>query len=337
LGRGALRIAVALLCAIVVGCLSGPAAAQSGVRALAFADPLIALERGDPAARDVDLLLEAVRAGLSRGCREAVGAGRLSAIVEPASLGAELAGGYDRDAVREVLRNLNARYLVVFAIGREKSGYRLVGAALDPAVPNAQLRRSARVAGPHGLASALRELAEQIADLAGCPRWRGKIALTRTIEVNQQDLTQKASDTSTEIEAITYEFGAGSPKFTATLESKIKSIRTEGEVTITRSEATTGEGAGSVRRAHAYVRVEPDGRYWIVLGTVPVKTAWRRNLCHQPGKCEEQRGERLIEITGMSLSGKAPPSGATFKGTRTINRDGHITEKLTWELMRSDR
>jgi len=332
-----LRDLTAVLAVIALACLSGIAAGQTGPRSFALADPVLVLDRDDPANRRVGRLSEAVQSGLSRGCREVVRAGRLAAIVAPAPLGPDLKGQYDRQAVRDVLKRLHARYLVVFAVRREKSGYRVVGAALDPFVLQARVQRGANVGSARQLASTMRGLAGRIARLAGCPLWRGKIALTRTIEVSQHDQKVWASDTSTEVEAITYEFGAGSPKFTATLEGKLKSIRRRGNVTITRSEAMTGEGEGFVHRAHAYVRVEPDGRYWFVLGTVPVKTAWRRNLCHEPGKCEEQRGEKTIHISGLNLSGKAPPSGTTFKGSRIINRVGRITEKLTWELMRIDR
>lgn len=332
-----MRNATAALAFVALACLSGAAAGQTGPRSFALADPVLVLDRDDPAIRRIDRFREAVQSGLSRGCREVVGAGSLAAIVAPAALGANLKGAYDRPAVGDVLTRLHARYLVIFAVRREKGGYRVVGAALDPFVTHARIRRGANVGTARQLASTLRRLAERIARLAGCPRWRGKIALTRTIEVSQHDQKVKVSDTSTEIEAITYEFGAGSPKFTATLEGKLKSIRRRGNVTITRNEEMTGEGEGFVHRAHAYVRVEPDGRYWFVLGQVPVKTAWQRNLCHDPGKCEEQRGEKTIHISGLNLSGKAPPSGTTFKGSRVIKRVGHITEKLTWELIRTDR
>jgi hypothetical protein len=335
-----LRIANTALTVIAFVCLAGAAAGQSGPQPLALADPLIALERGDPARRGIDLYIEAAQSGLSRGCREVVGAGALAAIVEPASLGPVLAGTagtYDREAVRTVLRNLRARYLLVFAVHRVKTGYRVVGAALDPLFAKARLRHAGHTARPGQVLSTLRRVAERLARMAGCPHWRGKIALTRTIELQQHDKREQASDTGTETEAITYEFGFGSPKFTATLQGKLKSIRIRGGVTITREEAKSGEAAGFVHRAHAYIRVEPDGRYWFVLGAVPVKTAWQSNLCREPGKCEAARGEKTIHIAGLRLSGKAPSGGATFKGSRTIRRVGRITETLTWELVRIDR
>jgi len=332
-----MRTMAAALFSYVLACLGGSAAAQTGVQPLAFADPILTLDRGDPANTGIDLYIEAAELGLSRGCREVVGAGRLASIVKPASLGPALAGAFDRKAIRAVLRRLNARYLVVISVRREAGRYHAVGVALDPARPGARLVQAASTLGPRQVPAMVRALSERIARRAGCPRWQGTIALKRTIEIRQEDRRTKASDIATEIEAVTYEFGAGSPKFAATIEAKLKRIRIRNGITVTREEETIGTGEGRVLRAFAYVRVDPDGRYWFVLGDVPVKANWRRYLCREPGDCQKSAGEKTVTVSGLRLSGKAAPGGRRFKGTRTIKSVAHITETLVWEFTRSDR